>query len=334
MKPKVLVGPSHVAHIQDGFVTTLDDAGLERVYPPRAVQMIEAEVAPALRGVRYSLAGSEPYSRATIESSPDLRVIARAGVGWDAVDVDAATDAGVIVTYAPGTNHEAVGEHTLLLILALAKSFLHQHNRILAGEWPRKAYQPIRGKTLGIIGLGRTGKATATRALAFGMRVIASEIAPDSEFLARYPVELVSQEQVLRQADFLSLHVPLTPLTRHLMNRETLSAMKPTAYLINCSRGTVVHEPELFEALSQKQIAGAGLDVFDEEPLAADHPFRQLTNVLFTAHTAGVDLQSRDEMVQRAADAIVRIHRGEWPEEWIVNPEVRSRRRLDGSNLA
>ena len=327
MKPRVLVGPAHVAKVHGTFVQVLDDAGLERIYPAKAIQMTEAEVAPQLEGVRYSLAGSEPYSRATINALPELCVIARAGVGWDAVDVEAATEAGVIVTYAPGTNHEAVGEQVMLLILGLAKSLLHQHHRILAGEWPRKAYLPIRGKTLSIIGLGRTGRASALRAQAFGMKVIAAEIAPDLTWMQQHGITLVSQEQALRDADYLTLHVPLTPITTHLIRRETLAMMKPTAFLINAARGPVVNEPDLYDALKDRRIAGAGLDVFEEEPLAKGHPFTTLDNVILSAHTAGVDLQSRDEMVLRAAEAIVAIHRGDWPIDWVVNPEVLDRRR-------
>lgn len=324
MTPRVLFGPAPMRDIPHCYEPVLSAAGLELVYPPFARQMTEPELAGLLPGCVASLAGSEPYTRAVIEvaARSGLKVIARAGVGYDAVDVQAATDHGVVVCYAPGSNHEAVGEHAMLLVLALAKNLLMQHRETAAGHWPRKAQHPVREKTLGVIGLGRTGKATALRALAFRMNVIACDPFIDGEFARRNGISMMSLDDVLKWSDYLSLHVPLTPLTRNLIRAETIARMKPTAMLVNTSRGEVIHEADLVEALNAKRIAAAGLDVFEYEPLK-DHPFQALPNVLLTAHTAGVDFRSREDMVRFAAEAIADLLAGKWPAERVVNPEVR-----------
>jgi D-3-phosphoglycerate dehydrogenase len=324
MKPRLLFGPAPMRDIPHCYEPTLSAAGLELVYPPFARQMTEDELFALLPGCVATLAGSEPYTRRVIETGAKagLKVIARAGVGYDAVDVQAATDHGVVVCYAPGSNHEAVGEHALLLLLALAKNLLMQHRETTAGNWPRRAQHPVRDKTLGVIGLGRTGQATATRARAFRMNVIACDPYVDGTFARQHGIPLVGLDEVLTQSDFISLHVPLTPETRNLIRAETIAKMKPTAMLVNTSRGEVVHEADLVEALTAKRIAAAGLDVFEHEPLK-NHPFQTLPNVILTAHTAGVDFRSREDMVRFAAEAIAEVLGGGWPAERVVNPEVR-----------
>jgi phosphoglycerate dehydrogenase-like enzyme len=321
---KVLFGPAPMRDIPHCYEPVLAEAGLELVYPPFARQMTEPELLQLLPGCVATLAGSEPYTRRVIEvaAKAGLKVIARAGVGYDAVDVQAATDHGVVVCYAPGSNHEAVGEHAMLLVLALAKNLLMQHRETAAGNWPRKAQHPVREKTLGVIGLGRTGRATAIRALAFRMNVIACDPYVDSEFAHRNNISMLSLDDVLKWSDYISLHVPLTPETRNLIRAETIAKMKPTAMLVNTSRGEVVHEADLAEALTAKRIVAAGLDVFEHEPLKA-HPFQTLPNVRLTAHTAGVDFRSREDMVRFAAEAIATLFAGKWPGERVVNPEVR-----------
>lgn len=322
---KVLVAPAPLDGVDAEFRRALLQAGFELSFPKLGRQMVESELAQFLPGVKASLAGSEPYSRAVLDAMPDLRVIARVGVGYDAVDVQAATDHGVVVTIAPGTNQDSVAEHTFMLILGLARQLVSQHNLIVAGRWPRNANVPVRGRTLGIVGLGRIGKAVALRGLAFGMRVIVHEPFPDPNFVASHSIPLLSLEEVMRESDVLSLHVPLSPESREMINTRTLGWMKPTAFLVNTSRGGLVKEPDLYQALKEKRIAGAALDVFEEEPPPRNHPFFTLDNVLLTAHTAGVDLKSRDDMALSAAQAIIDLSQGKWPKEKVVNPEVRSK---------
>ena len=324
MPPRILIAPSHLPEIESIYGPALAGLNAELVYPKRPAQMTEAELLDQLPGCVASLAGSEPYTRRVIEvaAKAGLKILARAGVGYDGIDVQAATDHGVVVTYAPGTNHEAVGETALMLMLNLAKSFVLQHTQIAAGKWPRRAYQPLRGRTLGVVGLGRTGKATTTRARAFGMTVLATDPVQDTAFAAAHGVEFVGLEELLRRADYVSLHVPLTPVTRKLINADTLRLMPPTSYLVNCSRGEVVDEAALLEALTTKRLAGAGLDVFEHEP-PGDNPLTKLDTVALTAHTAGVDWQSRNDMARVPAECIAALMTGGWPAECVVNGELR-----------
>jgi D-3-phosphoglycerate dehydrogenase / 2-oxoglutarate reductase len=322
--PKVLVAPMTLANVQGPFVQVLRGAGFELAYPPHAHQMTEEELLPALRGMSASLAGSEPYTARVLAANPTLRVIARAGVGYDAVDVAAATEHGVAVTITPGTNHDCVAEHTFSLLLGLTRNLVAQHLGVKSGAWPRGTNLPLRGRTFGIAGLGRIGKAVALRGECFGMRLLAYEPYPDTAFAATHHIELVPLDRLLAESDFVSLHLPLTPQSRRMINRQALARMKPTAFLINTARGGLVDEADLLEALKSRRIAGAALDVFEQEPPGRS-PLFELDNVLLTPHAAGMDLQSRDDMARSAAEAIVSLSRGEWPAEKVVNPEVRAK---------
>lgn len=322
--PKVLIAPTTLAKIEGKFLQVLREAGFEIVFPKKQVQLTEDDLLQELKGISASLAGSEPYTRKVIEASPDLRIIARAGVGYDAVDVPASTERGVAVCITPGSNQDAVAEHTLAVILGVAKNIVSQHNKMKAGQWPRQANLPLRGRSLGVAGLGRIGKAVALRGAAFGMRVLAYEPFPDKSFIDANRVQLMSFEQLLAESDFLTLHLPLSAESKHLINRKTLALMKPTSFLINTARGGLVCEADLLEVLRSKRIAGAALDVFEEEP-PGKNPLFDLDNVLLTAHTAGVDTQSRDDMALQAAQAVVTLSRGGWPALEVVNADVRSK---------
>ena len=331
MTSRVLIGPAHLKEIRHVYGPVLEAAGCQLEYPPRKevhaeVQMSEQELLAQLPGCAAALAGSETYTRAVIEAAAPrgLRVIARAGVGYDGVDLAAATEHGVAVAFAPGTNQDAVAEHTFLLMLALARNLLVQHFGIIKGDWPRRANRPLRGQTLGIVGLGRIGKVMAIRGRVFGMTAIACDPYADPAFVAEHAIPLLPLEDLLRQADIVSLHVPKSPETRHMINRRTLDLMKPDALLINTARGAVVNEADLYDALKSRRIAGAGLDVFENEPPSAS-PLLTLDNVILSAHTAGVDFASRNDMARVAAEAIVELLAGKWPAEWIVNPAVKDR---------
>jgi D-3-phosphoglycerate dehydrogenase len=326
MTPKVLIAPAPLKEIEPVYGPQLRAAGYDLVFPARNAQMTEDELLAQLPGCVASLAGSEPYTRRVIEraAAAGLKVIARAGVGYDGVDVAAATAHGIPVCIAPGTNQDAVAEHTFMLILALARNLIAQHTLIKQGQWPRRANLPIRGRTLGVVGCGRIGKAVILRGLAFGMKVVAHDPYADRDFLEKHGVPLLPFEEVLRQGDYVTLHMPMMPGTRQIINAQTLTLMKPTAFLINTARGGVVNEADLSDALQNKRIAGAGLDVFEEEPPTGS-PLLTLDNVVLTAHTAGVDQQSRDDMARVAAQAIVRVLSGDWPDGWVVNPEVKEK---------
>lgn len=324
--PKVLIAPMTLAGLDAEFVRVLRNAPFELVYPPAARQMTEDELIVQLKDIVASVAGSEPYTPRVLAAHPQLKVIARVGVGYDAVDVRAATAHGIAVTIAPNTNQNAVAELCFTLMLCLAKDLVNQHLAVKSGGWPRRALLPLRGKTIGIAGLGRIGQAVALRARAFGMTVIAHDLFPDAvrPFATAQGIPLLPFEELLRQSDYLSLHMPATDVTKHLINKKTLAQMKPTAFLLNTARGALVCEADLYDALKNGGLAGAGLDVFEDEP-PGHSPLFELSNVVLTPHAAGTDLQSRDDMALSAAQAIVSLSRGEWPAEKVVNPEVRAK---------
>jgi D-3-phosphoglycerate dehydrogenase len=322
--PKILIAPMTLADLRGRFHDELRAAGFEPVYPPRPRQLTEEELLACLGGVPAVIAGSESYPARVFEANPQLKVVARSGVGYDAVDLDAATAHGVVVTISPNTNQEAVAEHTFALILALAKNLLPHHHGLQAGAWLRSVNVPLRGRTLGIAGLGRIGKAVAVRGAAFGMRLIAYDPFPDHAFAAANGVTFVPLDQLFREADFLTLHLPLSPASRHLVNRKTLALMKPDAFLVNTARGGLVCEADLLDALRGGRLAGAGLDVFEKEPPGAN-PLFELDRVVLTPHTAGQDHRSREDMALSAARAVIDLSHGVWPEEKVVNPQVRSR---------
>jgi D-3-phosphoglycerate dehydrogenase / 2-oxoglutarate reductase len=331
MPGRVLVAPAPLREIEHTYGPILRGAGYTIEYPPRdnfmtELQMSVEELLTQLPGCLASLAGSEPYTREVIAKAAPagLKVIARAGVGYDAIDLQAATDHGVAVCFAPGTNQDSVAEHAYMFMLAIVRKLREQDIEIRAGMWPRRAVDNLRNKTLGIVGLGRIGKAVAKRAIPFGLNVIATEILPDHAFAAAHNVTFVPLEELLKRSDIITLHVPKTPLTKNLINRDTLAQMKPTAIVLNTSRGGVVHEKDLYDALVAKRIAFAGLDVFEAEPPGAN-PLFTLDNILVTAHTAGVDQQSRQDMARLPAHAIVKLLAGEWPADWIVNPQVKEK---------
>ncbi|MGH9173998.1 MAG: phosphoglycerate dehydrogenase, partial [Vicinamibacterales bacterium] len=249
------------------------DAGFEVSCAPRSVNLFDEDnLIHLLTDCVGVLAGSEPYSRRVIESLPRLRAIARTGVGFDAIDLEACDEHRVVVTTTPGVNHHSVAEHTIALLMGLARGFPETDRQVREGRWKRIARPRVMGRTLGIVGLGRIGRAVAIRAAGLGMKLIAYEPAALREFVEWWQIDLVGLEELFARSDYVSLHSPLTPKTRHLINAETLSMMKPGSVLINTARGGLVDEQALCAALQSGHLRGAGLDVFEIEPLPTDSP--------------------------------------------------------------
>lgn len=325
--PKVLVTPREVEAFAPRYRDVIEAAGLELVFPPKAEANILTpdELRSLLVGVSATIAGSEPYTAELFAEHPQLKVVARVGVGFDSVDTAAATQAGVAVCTAPGTNQESVAEHVFAMMLGFTRLLVTRVNAIRAGGWPRHFSLPLRGQTLGLAGMGRIGKAVAARANAFGMNVIAYDPMPDESFAKSQGIGLVTFDDLLARSDFLSLHLPLMPSTRHMMDAEAFSHMKETAVLVNSSRGGLVDEAALVAALREQRLAGAVLDVLEQEPPPPDHPLLGFDNVLITPHAAGVDVKSIGDMARSAAEAIASLWTGEWPAEKVVNPDVKAR---------
>jgi len=322
-KPRVLI-TSIFLRPDDDVDRRLREAGFEPVYHPLIGKRTEAELIALLQGVDGTIASVDPFTARVLAAAPQLKVISRTGVGYDAIDVKAATARGVAVTTTPGVNRDAVADLACALILCCARKLPENLAEVRRGGWKRHEGVDLAQKTLGIVGLGTIGKEVAQRAKAFKMRTLAYDLVQDLPFAEATGVAFVSLADLLCRSDFVSLHCFLNETTRHLINAERLVLMKPTAYLVNTARGGLVDTEALCHALQARRIAGAALDVVEEEPLPADSPLRAFDNVYLTPHAAGSTADARERSGAMAADNLIRALRGERP-EGIVNPEVLTR---------
>jgi len=283
---KVLMAVYHLGDRAIPFIRRMEAAGLEVIRSPHERWYKEDELIAVLPGVFATFASVEPYTDRVFRNAKDLEIVARYGVGYDKIDVAAATRHGVMIAMAFGTNHEAVADSAFTLMAALVQKTVTHHLRVRGGGWGLEVHPGLWRMTVGIIGLGRIGKAMARRCPGFEMRVLAHDIQPDVTFARKHGVELVSLETLLRESDVVTLHIPHTLETDNFMNRERLGLMKPTAFLINTSRGGVVDEEALYVALTSGKLAGAGLDVFKQEPPKGSS-LLNLDSVIFSPHSAG-----------------------------------------------
>ena len=272
--------------------------------------------------------GGARLSREFFSALPNLRGVARLGIGVDNVDLDAATELGIVVGNIPDFCSDEVAEHTIGLILAVGRKIVLADRKSRSGGWVPgmdAVLQPIRrlrGQTLGLIGLGKIGRSTATKAQGLGLKTIAYDPYANAEAAKAAGGTLMSLEELLPQADILSLHVPDTPQTRGLINAHTLALLKPQTILVNVARGPVVDEVALAAALSSGHLAGAGLDVLQQEPIQLPHPLTEFENVVFTCHYASLSVESYAIMRQQTSEQAVQIIHGEYPMN-LVNTKVK-----------
>ena len=294
------------------------------VPPPELDPFSEDDLIRILRNAEAVVAGSEPYTPRVIAELPKLRVIARWGVGFDAVNLAACDQAGVAVCTTPGVNHHSVAEHAIAMLLAVTRGFPRLEQDVRQKTWRLIPRPRAMGKTLGLVGLGRIGQATATRAIGLGMNVIAYEPHPDQAFVQEWNIELVDRDTLLGRSEFVSLHCPSTPDTAKLINRQRIAQMKRGAVLINTARGSLVDEAALYEGLVSGHLGGAGLDVFQVEPLPLESPLLTLDNVLVSPHIGGTDWESWYDTSRMVAEIIIGLHQGRWPEGCVQNLKGRT----------
>jgi len=266
-----------------------------------------------------------PITAQDMARMPKCRIIARYGIGVDTIDLEAATAAGIIVTNNPTYCIEEVAEQTMAMLLACARKIAFYDRLVRAGRWevpPGKPMFRLVGQTLGLVGFGNIARQVAIRAAAFGMRVLYFD-----PFVKDAPgAKAADLDALLRESDFVSLHPPLTPQTRKMINDEAFASMKPTAFLINCSRGPVVDTDALVRALDAKRIAGCALDTVDPEPLPDPHPLRGRENVIVCPHAAWYSEQAMRGLQAGAPGEVRRVLTGEWPVN-VVNRNVKGRNR-------
>ena len=327
MSTRVLVALPVVHEHLHAALDRLRAAGCEVVFNTNGRTFSEDQLAAALRGVAATIAGTEPYTERVLAGAVCLRVIARSGVGYDAIDLAAATRHNVAVAMGFGTNHNAVADYAFSFMAALASKLVPYHQLVMSGGWQRSAHAPLWGATTGIIGLGRIGRALAQRCRGFEMRVLAYEIQPDPAHAQQHGIELVELDTLFRESDFISVHAPHTAETDKIVSRERLARMKPTAFLVNTARGGLVDEAALGDALREGRIAGAGLDVFEVEPLPAGSPLRDLPNVVLAPHCAGSAIDAIAAMAERCVENVLAVlDRRDPGADYVLNREVIGRK--------
>jgi D-3-phosphoglycerate dehydrogenase len=260
-----------------------------------------------------------------MDALPNVRLMVRWGVGYDMIDVNAATTRGIAVANTPTYATEDVAEHAIALLMSCARAIPWLQEGIRAGEWPNAQKRTIHrmvGRTFGTVGIGRIGAATIKRAKGLGLRVLAFDKFLSEDQIRAYGAEPRSFEQLLAESDYISVHVPLSAATRHLIDAKAFALMKPGAIFINTSRGPVVDEPALIEALRSGHLSGAGLDVFEQEPMAADNPLRTMDQAVVTPHSAAYSIESWHALREEVVDVVSDWMRDSWS-SCVVNPQVR-----------
>jgi len=303
---KVLVA----APLHEKAIEVLKKAGFEVLYEeyPDEDRLVEL-----VKDVDAIIVRSKPkVTRKIIENAPKLKVIGRAGVGLDNIDLEAARERGVKVVNSPGASSRSVAELVFGLLFAVARKIAFADRKMREGQWVKKQClgRELEGKTIGIIGFGRIGYEVAKIANAFGMKVLLYDPKPNEERAKEVGGKFVPLEELLRESDVVTLHVPLIEATYHLINEDKLKLMKKTAILINASRGAVVDTDALVRALKEGWIAGAGLDVYEEEPLPKGHPLTKFDNVVLTPHIGASTEEAQMRAGVQVAEQIVEILKG------------------------
>ena len=330
--------PIRVLYIGPASTGTFDTTSLEQ--QSRAVRLAggtvvryeghsTSELSQALRDVDAAMLQGHGFDQAAFAHMGlhgRCKGLVSFGHGFDHLDLDAATANGVIVANTASFGTEEVSNHTMMHFLVCSRKFVQHDKLVRSGAWTRKNLAPmghIAGQVFGIVGLGDIGRAVARKAKAFGLQVIAYDPYVASWDALEYGVEMMSSlEELCRRSDYISVHIYLNDETRHLVSRAQFAVMKPTAYLINCARGGVVDEAALIEALRRNQIAGAGLDVFEKEPVDPDNPLLKMDNVSVTNHYASYSEVAWERAQTQLGEEAVRVASGMWPLS-LINPDVR-----------
>lgn len=295
----------------------LTEAGHTVTYAPAIGPRHDDERRTLLRGVDAVVLASEPVTASMLDTATDLAVIARSGVGYDSVDVEAATERGIWVCNTPGVNHHAVAEMTLALMLTTARHLNTVLPGVQSGDWPRTAGTELRGRTLGIVGFGASGRAVASLALAFGMTVLVTTSHPDDGVPGIDFVDLFALQE---RADYVTLHCQATPHNRHLVDMDFLRCLKSSAVVVNTARGSLIDEAALARALDDGQIAAAALDVLESEPPGANSPLTGRDDVVIVSHLAGQTEEARRRAGEAAARQVLAVLNGQRPSSPVNTP--------------
>ena len=322
MSWKVFISARTIPEVGQNALALLRSANCEIIIPPKVGPLKASELLPQLVGMDAVLISPDEFNADVLGSreASSLKIISRWGVGYDSIDIPAATKNGIVVAFTPGLLNETVADYTFALLFTMARRVHEADAMMRRGEWKLLWGGDIFGKTLGIIGCGRIGQAVARRAAGFNLRLLGYDVSPNPD-AEKIGVKFVPLEELLAQSDFISLHSALTPDNRGLLGEAQFSKMKTSAYVINTARGALIDDAALIRALQENRIAGAALDAFVKEPLPADHPFRGVPNLLLSPHQAPCGRETGERVSITSAQAIVDLMNGRKP-QMVVDPAV------------
>jgi D-3-phosphoglycerate dehydrogenase len=301
---KVLITSKLFGLITDEPVRLLEEAGCEIVRSALKHPIKSGQLATIIRDMDAVIVGNDTVDKEAIDAANRLKIICMHGSGLDAIDAEYARKKGIIVTNLPGGNSEAVAEFACGVMFGLSRRINEADRNLRGGSWSRHIGDEITGKRLGVIGLGSSGKAFALKAKSLGMEMVAFNRSHDAQFAEKNQVRYVGLVELLKSSDYVSLHVPLTKDTYHMIGKAELSLMKAGSYLINTARGGLVDEAALYEALKDRHLAGAALDVFEQEPVSEDSPLFTLPNCILTPHIAS---QSKERIRNNSIEAAKKV---------------------------
>lgn len=287
MKWRVLVTAPYMQPVPEKYRKILEDSDIELIIPPVKERLSEEELLGLIEDIDGVISGDDQFTERVFNAARNLKVVSKWGTGIDSIDKEAAKARGIAVRNTPNAFTEPVADSVMGYILCFARKLPWMNEHMKAGRWEKIPGVSLSECTLGVIGVGNTGKASVRRANAFGMRILGNDIVnmPQS-FIDETGINMVSKDELLKRADFVSLNCDLNPTSYHIIEAREFSLMKSTSYILNIARGPLINEPDLIEALKEKRIAGAALDVFEVEPLPDDSPLRNFDNVMLAPHNA------------------------------------------------
>lgn len=321
MKSNVVITVDNYGQDFSKEIKALKDAGFDVVWKPLDVISSVDRIIENVRGFDFVIAGGELWNKDAISGVKDkMKMITRFGVGYDKVDIDTATKLGIAVSNTPGRNAAAVAEHALALMLGLSRTIVKYDREIRRGLWKSALSAELFGKTVGLVGFGAISKELAKLLKVFTNEILAYDVYKDEHNAKELGVKFVELDELLKEADFVSIHVPLMEETIGMVDKQFLEKMRPSAYLINTSRGKIIEENALIEVLQKGKIAGAGLDVFENQPLTPESPLVKLENVILTPHAASTNQGGFRGMMEGAVENIIEFNAGK-KVKYILNPK-------------
>ena len=315
---KVLVTATNYSKYCQAGKKILEDAGCEIIENPHGRPYTFEELKEIVEDIDGVVVGVDDWNEDVFKLAPKLKGMARFGVGVDNIDLNAAKEHGIIVCNSPGINSSAVAEQAVALLLSLIRNIPEMNRAVRKGEWPRPMFHELKSRTIGFLGFGAIARNVAQRLAGFGPEMIAYDKYPNQEAADKLGVRLVSQEEVLKESDIISIHLPATDETKHLINKETIQQMKDGVYIVNTARGSIVNEADMAGALESGKAAGFGTDVFEHEPIDLSGPLFKYDNYIATPHVSAETFENCETTSVVTARALLAVFEGREPENRLV----------------